>query len=104
MILEGEVGVDKLREHLGACETRENKLKKNLVKATKKDNANEVRQIEEKIVDNRSSIKATQLESKFDLVQFSIYISKDGFVIWQSIRLKFNIFGCTVTVTVNIKD
>ncbi|XP_054257247.1 uncharacterized protein LOC128982210 [Macrosteles quadrilineatus] len=62
MILEGEVGVDKLRDHLGACETRENKLKKNLVKATKKDNANEVRQIEEKIVDNRSSIKATQLE------------------------------------------
>lgn len=64
MILEGEVNVDKLQEHLTACEGRETKLKKDLLKATKKNNDAEARQIENKIMDNRSSIKSTQTESK----------------------------------------
>lgn len=64
MILEGEMHVDKLQEHLTACEARETKLKKELQKATKKNNCAEARQIEIKIMDNRSSLKTTQSESK----------------------------------------
>lgn len=64
MILEGEVKIDKLQEHLTTCEGRETKLKKELLKATKKTNNAEARQIENKIMDNRSSMKSTQTESK----------------------------------------
>lgn len=64
MILEGEVGIDKLQEHLSTCKMREDKLKRDLQKATKKSNDTEARQIEHRIVENRNSMKTTQQESK----------------------------------------
>uniref|UniRef100_A0A1B6MGD4 Uncharacterized protein n=1 Tax=Graphocephala atropunctata TaxID=36148 RepID=A0A1B6MGD4_9HEMI len=62
IILEGEMGIDRLREQLGACEAKESKLKKDLQKAVKKNHTGEVRQIEQKIVDTKSTIKTTQIE------------------------------------------
>lgn len=62
MILEGEVSIDKLRDRLASCELRESRLKKELQKATQKSSLEEVKQIEQKLVDAKSSIKAAQIE------------------------------------------
>lgn len=63
MILEGEQRIDKIREHLAACELRENKLKKELKKATQKGTVDDVKEIEEKIREAKSSISMAQIES-----------------------------------------
>lgn len=65
MILEGEQRIDKMREHLAACELRESKLKKELKKATQKGTVDDIKEIEIKIAEAKSSIKAGQIESKF---------------------------------------
>lgn len=62
MILEGEQRIDKIREHLAACEQRESKLKKELKKAAQKGTVDDVKEIEEKIAEAKSSISVAQIE------------------------------------------
>uniref|UniRef100_A0A1B6JQ69 F-BAR domain-containing protein n=1 Tax=Homalodisca liturata TaxID=320908 RepID=A0A1B6JQ69_9HEMI len=62
MILEGEMEIDRLREQHAACEAKENKLKKDLQKAIGHNLNHQARQIEQKIVETKSTIKSTQIE------------------------------------------
>ncbi|XP_075219320.1 uncharacterized protein LOC142323487 isoform X2 [Lycorma delicatula] len=62
MILEGEQRIDKMREHLGACELRESKYKKELKKASQKGTVDDVQEIETKIAEAKSLIKVAQIE------------------------------------------
>jgi hypothetical protein len=61
MIYEGERHVDQARGHLVSCEAQENYIKKDLKKASKKCNREEVRQLE---------IKLAQAQRTKDLAQF----------------------------------
>ncbi|XP_013396067.1 uncharacterized protein LOC106163101 [Lingula anatina] len=62
MILEGEKHVDMSKNNLGACELRETKIKKELKKAAKKSTTEELRQLENKLMQAERAKNLAQLE------------------------------------------
>lgn len=85
MIYEGERHVDQARGHLVSCESSENSVKRELKKASKKCNAEEVRQLE---------IKLAQAQRSKDLAQFEGMLCSSSF---YGATYKFDFFGRKMT-------
>lgn len=64
LILESETLLDKSKAHLASCEQRENKVKKELKKATAKANIEEAKQLSERHVETHGLVQAAQSEVK----------------------------------------
>jgi len=62
IILEGEKHVDQARNHLTACEQRENKFRKELKKASKKATPDEINQLEIKLAQSERAKDLAQVE------------------------------------------
>ncbi|XP_069693565.1 uncharacterized protein [Periplaneta americana] len=62
MILEGEQHIDQARTHVTACEMRTAKIKKELKKASKRGNSEEIQQLEAKLAQAEKSCDQAQFE------------------------------------------
>nr|BAN21291.1 unkown protein [Riptortus pedestris] len=93
LILESELLLDKSKSHLTACEHKDNKVKKELKKATTKGNIDEAKQLTERQLETQALVSVAQSEVKSKTLEnesIKLMLAKDGLLNLSSTYLELS--------------